>query len=272
MTAAAASSQVVLGAEASSQHYTVVQTQRLSLLGGALASIGAAQASGVLMFLPLLFFFLSLNHFTSRTDLTSDFRVGFLLRTPPKQQYLAQGLGTIFASLIAPSVYVLFASAYSCVNDTTSAAAAQCSFQAPMAAAWRAIAIAASNPQSSIPSSSLVFSAMMAVLGSASVLIRHHLWTGRWSWMRQYHPSMMALAMAFINPLSIYATAMLMGALLAWYWMNSDAKSFHLWGHAVAAGWIAGEGIGGVVNAGLQISGLSGDVYGTVVGCPGGAC
>lgn len=247
LTAASTSSQVVLGAEASGQGWTLAKMQRLSLLGGALSAIGASQAA----------------------DLTGDFRVGFLLRTSPKQQWLAQGIGTMFASFIAPGVYVLFASAYSCVND---AGATQCAFQVPSAAAWRAIAVAATDPASSIPRSSVIFAAIMAVLGSASALVRHHVWTGRWHWMRQYHPSMMVIAMAFIIPASIYATAILMGALLTWYWMKKSAKSFDKYGYAVAAGWIAGEGIGGVINAVMQIVGVSGEVFGTGIGCPGGVC
>lgn len=39
---------------------------------------------------------------------------------------------------------------------------------------------------------------------------------------------------------------------------------------AIAAGFIAGEGLGGIVNAVLTITGVSGAVYGTTVGCPGG--
>ena len=112
----------------------------------------------------------------------------------------------------------------------------------------------------------------MASFGAITVLVRHFLWTGRWHWMRQYHPSMMVISLGFIIPATIYATAILMGALLAWYWMKKNPKSFDAYGYAVAAGWIAGEGIGGVVNAGMQILGVSGDVFGTGVGCPGRAC
>ena len=90
--------------------------------------------------------------------------------------------------------------------------------------------------------------------------------------MRQYHPNLMVVAMAFIIPASIYATAILMGALLTWYWTTRSATSFDLYGYAVAAGWIAGEGIGGFINAVVQIVGVSGDVFGTRIGCPGGIC
>ena len=47
--------------------------------------------------------------------------------------------------------------------------------------------------------------------------------------------------------------------------------SYAMYCYAVAAGMIAGEGLGGIVNAVLQIAGVSGAVHGTSVGCPMGA-
>ena len=39
--------------------------------------------------------------------------------------------------------------------------------------------------------------------------------------------------------------------------------------YAIAAGFIAGEGLGGIVGAILQVAKVSGNYYGTAVGCPG---
>lgn len=93
LTAASKASQIVLGGATKGEHWPVKHAQRLNLLGGSLASMGANQAS----------------------DLVSDFRVGFLLRTPPNQQWLAQGLGTIVAVFLAPALFVLFTKAYPCI-------------------------------------------------------------------------------------------------------------------------------------------------------------
>lgn len=68
LTAASKASQLVLGGATKGSNWGVKHAQRLNLVGGSLASIGANQAS----------------------DLVGDFRVGFLLRTPPNQQWLAQ--------------------------------------------------------------------------------------------------------------------------------------------------------------------------------------
>ena len=55
-------------------------------------------------------------------------------------------------------------------------------------------------------------------------------------------------------------------------WRKWKLSSFDLYGYAVAAGFIAGEGLGGVVGAVLQIAKVSGDIYGTNVGCPANSC
>ncbi len=104
------------------------------------------------------------------------------------------------------------------------------------------------------------------------VLARHCVWTGRQEWVRRYHPNMMVVALAFIIPASVYGTAMLVGASVASIWARKNPKSFEMYGYAVAAGFMAGEGIGGVINAVLQIVGIAGDVYGTQAGCPANIC
>lgn len=65
---------------------------------------------------------------------------------------------------------------------------------------------------------------------------------------------------------------MIMGAVPAWFWARKNPRAFDIYGYAIAAGMIAGEGIGGVVNAIFQIAGISGDFYGSSVACPGDAC
>ncbi|KAG5935853.1 hypothetical protein E4U53_000344, partial [Claviceps sorghi] len=62
LTAVSTVSQMVLGGTHAAAGADVAPAQRLNLLGGALANMGASQAC----------------------DLMGDFRVGFLLRTPPR--------------------------------------------------------------------------------------------------------------------------------------------------------------------------------------------
>lgn len=248
LTAASKASQLVLGGATKGEHWQTVHAQRLNLLGGSLASIGAGQAS----------------------DLVSDFRVGYLLRTSPKQQWIAQGLGTIVACVLAPAMFMLFSKAYPCIID---ASIEKCPFSAPSVGAWRAVAVAVTDPVFPVPPTSGYFALAWAFFGGAMVVIRHFAYTGKWEKYKAYHPNMMAMSLAFVLNATVYGSAMVMGAIPAYFWAKKYPKHFDVYGFAVAAGLIAGEGIGGVINAVFQVAGISGpDPYGTNIACPGDSC
>ena len=61
---------------------------------------------------------------------------------------------------------------------------------------------------------------------------------------------------------------MVIGSVTAYFWEKKNAKHYEIFCYAVAAGLIAGEGIGGVLNAILQVANVSGDKYGSNVACP----
>jgi uncharacterized oligopeptide transporter (OPT) family protein len=253
LTAASKASQIVLGGATKGEHWQVEHAQRLNLLGGSLASMGANQAS----------------------DLVSDFRVGFLLRTSPKQQFLAQGLGTIVAVVLAPALFVLFAKAYPCIIDLELASdpAAHCPFSGPSIGAWRAVTVAITDPTFPVPTSSGIFSICFAIFGAIMIIIRQYAYTGRFAKYRVYHPNMMCVGLAFVLPQTYYGTAMIIGAVPAYFWAKRFPKHFDIYGYAIAAGLIAGEGIGGVINAIFEIAGIAGPIpYGTQVGCPAESC
>ncbi|WEW57180.1 hypothetical protein PRK78_002642 [Emydomyces testavorans] len=241
-------SQVVLAS--TSQQTTVQASQRLNLLGGSLTNIGTSQAC----------------------DLIGDFRVGFLLGTPLRLQYATQMLGTLLATFLSPVIFTMFATAYPCILSTEIKPSERCEFSLPSASAWRAVAVAATEPVLPIPPSSLTFAIGMSIIGSVMVLIRHCLWTGKWAKMRAYHPNLMILAMAFTLPSNQYGLAMLTGSVIAAIWKRKAPQKFEMYGYAVAAGFMAGEGIGGTINAILSVVGLGGNTLGSTIGCPAGRC
>ncbi|EIT75197.1 putative membrane protein [Aspergillus oryzae 100-8] len=234
---------------------TLSCSSRLNLLGGALTNIGANQACGMLFTIYLM----------------GDFRVGFLLGTSPRLQYAAQMIGTLVAALVAPTMFLIFASAYPCILSAEDTAGDggdyQCEFPAPSVAAWRAIVLAVTRPESPIPRSSWVFSIAMAVLASVMVLVKN-LFNSTWNRIQPYYPNMMIMAMAFTLPSTQYGTAMFIGAVIASVWKRKWPDGFEKYAYAVAAGAMAGEGIGGVINAILSGIGLDGGNFGTTVGTP----
>ncbi len=139
-------------------------------------------------------------------------------------------------------------------------------------AAWAAVAQAVTDPAVHIPWSSGIFSIVMAIVCVAQVVVRHFYLVGEREWVRKYLPNWGAIALSFVLPSPVFTTASLFGALLAFAWKKWKLSSFELYGYAVAAGFIAGEGLGGVIGAVLQIAGVSGDVLGTNVGCPANSC
>ncbi|KAJ3494976.1 hypothetical protein NLG97_g3720 [Lecanicillium saksenae] len=225
-------SQIALGSITRASGVSVEAAQRLNLVGASITNIGACQGC----------------------DLMGDFRVGFLLGTPAHLQYAAQLIGTLVASLVAPAIFLLFATAYPCI---ISGEASTCDFPAPTVAAWRAVAVVASTPNPSIPLSSMYFSAFLAVFSAILVILKHVLCSSGYSWVKAYWPNMMIFGLAFTLPNAQTPTTMMIGAIIAAVWKSKSMKGFETYAFGVAAGLVAGEGIGGTINCALSILGLA---------------
>lgn len=79
----------------------------------------------------------------------------------------------------------------------------ECAFTYPSVAAWRAVAVAVTDPDFPIPKSSGIFSIIFAILGVVMVLIRHYVWVGKLEWMKKWHPNMMCISLAFVIPQTV---------------------------------------------------------------------
>jgi uncharacterized oligopeptide transporter (OPT) family protein len=180
LTAAAKASQLVVGAATSGAHYPLVQAQTINLIAGGLASGGADVA----------------------TSLTSDFRTGFLLGTPPIKQWAAQAVGTFVSVWLAPGMFVLFTSAYPCIIHPTEDG--HCPFLAPSVSAWAAVAQAVTDPRVKIPLSSGIFACVMGGLSIVQVVFRHYYLVGAREKYREYLPNWGAIALSFVIPLPVF--------------------------------------------------------------------
>lgn len=164
---------------------------------------------------------------------------------------------------------MLFSTAYPCITDAN---AEHCAFAVPSVSAWAAVAQAVTDPNVSIPLTSGIFSIVMGVFCVCQVVFRHFYLVGEREKYRDWLPNWGAIALSFVLPNPVFTTASMFGALVAFIWRKWKLSSFDLYAYAVAAGLIAGEGLGGVIGAILQIANVSGDVYGTQIACPMGYC
>ncbi|KAF9881492.1 hypothetical protein CkaCkLH20_00638 [Colletotrichum karsti] len=248
LTAAAKAAQLVIGGATTGSGYGVAHAQRINLISAGLAA-GAADVA---------------------TSLTSDFRTGFLLGTPPKKQFIAQAIGTLCASFIAPALFVLFTTAYPCILDAN---AEHCSFAVPSVAAWAAVAQVVTEKDVSIPLSSGIFAIVLGIVSILQVIVRHYYLSGPREKYQEYLPNWGAIALSFVIPGPVFVNAAFLGAIIAFIWRRYKPESFERYGYAVAAGMIAGEGMGGVVNAALTLGNVAGDRFGTKgLACPVNQC
>ncbi|KAK1752767.1 metal-nicotianamine transporter YSL2 [Echria macrotheca] len=247
LTAAAKASQLVFGGATSNQGFTILHAQKINLVAGSLASGGANVAS----------------------DLTSDFRTGFLVGTSPVKQWIAQAVGTFVAVWLAPGLFILFTSAYPCIIDSSYD---KCAFLVPSVTAWAAVARAVTDPSVGIPLHSGIFAIVMGVVSIAQAFFRHYYLVGDREKYREWLPNWGAIALSWVIPAPVFANAALVGAIAAAIWRKYSFRTWELYGYAVAAGFIAGEGLGGVIGAILTLAGVDGSVKGTGVACPLGEC
>lgn len=173
-------------------------------------------------------------------DMMQDLKTGYLLGASPRKQFLAQLVGISTGVLLVVPVYYLFTTAYELGGEA---------MPAPAAMAWKAMAELLTQGLGAMPTN--------AVYGVIAGVLTGILLAGlrKVEAIKKYVPSGLAMGIAFIVP-AFYSMVMFLGMLvwLAWYKSNPEAvKRFNF---ALASGLVAGEGLMGIVNAGLTILGI----------------
>ncbi|KAK5113887.1 hypothetical protein LTR85_010420 [Meristemomyces frigidus] len=240
VTSTGNASQLVIGGTTHG-HGTIQNQQLLNITGGLLA-LGASEQSA---------------------DMLGDLKTTHLLRASPRVQFYAQCCGAVVSVFMSVAMYVLFSEAYPCINDL--ALADKCSFSIPDVGAYRAIAVAVTSTSLPVPTSSGILSIVLLVWAFVQTFLKYRFVPEKY---HIYVPNLVAMGIAFILNTTTYPTAMAFGATLAFFWKRDYPAAFGMYCYAIAAGMIAGEGLGGIVGAVLQVGKVSGNYYGTAIGCP----
>lgn len=234
--------QLIVGGATKGYKYSIPR-QRLVNISGAMIAQAAAEQS---------------------VSMLSDLKTGHLLRASPRIQFYTQLIGSVVCIFMTASMYVLFSTAYPCINDST---ADKCSFPAPDVGAYRAIATAVTSPTLPIPPSAGYAAIGLGLFAILITVVKHRFVPPS---KHVYVPNPVGMGIALILNTTAQPMAMFFGATLAWWWQRRLGGSYAVYGYAIPAGMIAGEGLGGIVGALLEVAKVGGTTKGTKVGCPGG--
>lgn len=198
------------------------------------------------------------------SDMTGDLKTGYLLRAKPRNQFIAQLCGSVVAVFLCVGLFILFTKATPCILYLPKDGI--CTYGAPSVSAWVAVAVAVTAPKLPIPPSSGYTAIGLGILSVITLIVKTY-WVPKKYW--KFIPNWNAVGLAFVVPQVYYSIAMGAGSIFNYFWLKRNPASFEMYMFAVAAGLLAGEGLGGVFQALLAIIGVDGAHKGTAVGCPG---
>ncbi|KAJ4974473.1 hypothetical protein NE237_007647 [Protea cynaroides] len=186
--------------------------------GGVLAGLAAC---GVMM-----------NIVSTASDLSQDFKTGYLTLASPRSMFVSQVIGTAMGCVISPCVFWIFYSAFPDMGQQGS------QYPAPYAIVYRSMATLGVEGFSSLPMHCLelcygFFAASIVINGIRDSVGK------KWS---QYIPLPMAMAIPFYLG-SYFAIDMCIGSLILFVWQKLNKTKADAFAPAVASGLICGDGI-----------------------------
>ncbi|XP_030454759.1 probable metal-nicotianamine transporter YSL7 [Syzygium oleosum] len=199
--------------------------------GGVLAGLAAC---GVMM-----------NIVSTASDLTQDFKTGYLTLASPRSMFVSQVIGTAMGCVISPCVFWLFYKAFKDLGLKTSA------YPAPYASIYRSMAILGVEGFSSLPKHCLslcygLFAAAIVINAIRDFVPKKY---------SRFIPVPMAMAIPFYLG-SYFAIDMCVGSLILYLWERIDKAKADAFGPAVASGLICGDGIWTLPSSVLALSGV----------------
>jgi len=99
-----------------------------------------------------------------------DLKTTHLLRASPKAVFIAQLWGAVVSVFISAGLYIVFSTAYPCINDLSHTT---CAFATPDVQSWRAVAVAVSSSTLPIPPSSGYAAIALGLTAVLSVVAKY---------------------------------------------------------------------------------------------------
>jgi OPT family oligopeptide transporter len=201
-------------------------------------------------------------------DMVADLKTGHLLRASPKSQFYSQIIGSLFGVVVAVVVFWVFGKAYPCILVNTDGSNS-CPFSAPSVLAWYGVSLALTTDiTKSIPASCQIACLVFGLISIVSTVLKRTYLKKYADWI----PNWMAFGIALTFPTPFLLLAMLYGLCIEQIWKKLNPKQHENYKEALSSGLIAGEGIGGVIYAIFQLSGIDQSRVATKFACPPKGC
>ncbi|KAI7737155.1 hypothetical protein M8C21_010342, partial [Ambrosia artemisiifolia] len=199
--------------------------------GGVLAGLAAC---GVMM-----------NIVSTASDLTQDFKTGYMTLASPRSMFVSQVIGTAMGCIISPCVFWLFYNAFDNLGVPGS------EYPAPYALIYRNMAILGVEGFATLPDKCLLlcyifFGFAIFVNGIRDLVGKNG---------ARFIPIPMAMAIPFYIG-GYFAIDMCVGSLILFIWSKVNKAKAAAFGPAVASGLICGDGIWTLPSSILALAGV----------------
>ncbi|KAL8038168.1 hypothetical protein ABFX02_11G086700 [Erythranthe guttata] len=200
--------------------------------GGVLAGLAAC---GVMM-----------NIVSTASDLTQDFKTGYMTLASPRSMFISQIIGTAMGCVISPCVFWLFYKAFDDIGVDGS------HYPAPYASVYRNMAILGVEGVSALPKNCLTL-CYVFFIGAVVINGIRDAVGKKWS---RFIPLPMAMAIPFYIG-GYFTIDMCVGSLILFVWEKIDKAKADAFGPAVASGLICGDGIWTLPSSILALLGVN---------------
>ncbi|KAM0841093.1 hypothetical protein ACQ4PT_059229 [Festuca glaucescens] len=182
---------------------------------------------------------------STASDLTQDFKTGYMTLASPRSMFVSQVIGTAMGCVIAPSVFWLFYKAFGDIGTPGS------DYPSPNALVYRNMAILGVQGIGSLPEHCLELCIGFFVSAIVLNLARDLTPPG----VAQFIPLPMAMAIPFyLGP--YFGIDMCIGSLVRFVWDRVDGARAKAFAPPVASGLICGDGIWTLPQSVLALAGI----------------
>uniref|UniRef100_A0A803MDC3 Uncharacterized protein n=1 Tax=Chenopodium quinoa TaxID=63459 RepID=A0A803MDC3_CHEQI len=187
-----------------------------------------------------------MNIVSTASDLTQDFKTGYMTLASPRSMFVSQIVGTAMGCIISPCVFWIFYMAYPDLGlpKTT--------YPAPFASLYRNIALLGVEGVSSLPKHCL----LLCIIFFVVAIVINGLKDVVWEKYSKFIPIPMAMAIPFYIG-GYFAIDMCVGSLILFVWEYNNKAKADMFAPAVASGLICGDGIWSLPSAILALAGVN---------------